>query len=182
MHSNRGVRRKYVLPWCTQYWGLASCRHRTISSSFRFLWLAAPSSSFYVVRAAYNITYDRYFSQSASPFLLKLFSGLPTSCRGVRFSSLLGSVPAFAPVELAFTFFPSSRAVMGLELGLYAHILGSAILSQFARSHRTWRSFVHGSVLSLVSCLPALGADSLGALGGWACIHFFSDYFAVKRW
>ena len=89
--------------------------------------------SFYVVRAAYNITYDRYFSQSAPPFLLKLFSGLPTSCRGVRFSSLFGCVPAFALVELAFTFFPSSRAVMGLELGLYAHTLGSAILSQFAR-------------------------------------------------
>ena len=92
--------------------------------------------SFYVLRAAYNITYDRYFSQSASPFLLKLFSGLPTSCRGVRFSSLLGSVPAFAPVELAFTFFPSSRAMMGLELGLYAHILGLAFLSQFARFPR----------------------------------------------
>ena len=92
--------------------------------------------SFYVVRAAYNITYDRYFSQSAPPFLLKLFSGLPTSCRGVRFSSLLGSVPAFAPVELAFTFFPSSRAMMGLELGLYAHILGLAFLSQFARFPR----------------------------------------------
>ena len=73
-------------------------------------------------------------SQSYS--LLNLFSGLPTICRGVWFSSLLGSVPAFAPVELAFTFFPSSRAVMGLELGLYAHILGSAILSQFARFPR----------------------------------------------
>ena len=58
-------------------------------------------------------------------FLLKLFfQAPPTSCRGVRFSSLLGSVPACAPVELAFTFFPSSRAMMGLELGLYAHILG----------------------------------------------------------
>ena len=62
---------------------------------------------------------------SQSPFLLKLFSGLPTICRGVWFSSLLGSVPAFAPVELAFTFFPSSRAMMGLELGLYAHIHGN---------------------------------------------------------
>ena len=73
---------------------------------------------------------------SQPPFLLNFFSGLPTSCRGVRFSSLLGSVPAFAPVELAFTFFPSSRAMMGLELGLYAHILGSAILSHFARFPR----------------------------------------------
>ena len=73
---------------------------------------------------------------SQSPFLLNLFSGLPTSCRGVRFSSFLGSVPAFAPVELAFTFFPSSRAMMGLELGLYAHILGLAFLSQFARFPR----------------------------------------------
>ena len=73
---------------------------------------------------------------SQSPLLLNCFSGLPTICRGVWFSSLLGSVPAFAPVELAFTFFPSSRAVMGLELGLYAHILGSAILSQFARFPR----------------------------------------------
>ena len=49
-------------------------------------------------------------------------------------------------------------------------------------SHGTWRSFVYGSVLSLVSCLPALGANSLGALGGWVGIkNFFSDYSAVKR-
>ena len=43
-------------------------------------------------------------------------------------------------------------------------------------SHGTWRSFLYGSALSLVSCLPALGAESLGALGGWVGIKIlFSD-------
>ena len=72
--------------------------------------------------------------------------------------------------------------MMGLELGPYAHILGSAILSQFALSHGTWRSFVYGSVLSLVSYLPALGADALGALGGRVGIqNLFSVYSALKK-
>ena len=38
--------------------------------------------------------------------------------------------------SLLSRFCPSSRARMGLELGLYAHILGLAILSQFARFPR----------------------------------------------
>ena len=64
--------------------------------------------------------YDGFFFQSVTLLAQFFFSGLPTICRGVWFSSFLGSVPAFAPVELAFTFVLSSRAVMELELGLHA--------------------------------------------------------------
>ena len=109
------------------YRGQASCRHRIGSSCG---WLLLSSSE----QRTTSCTTASFFSQSL--FLLRLVSGLPTICRGVWFSSFLGSVPAFAPVELAFTCFPSSRAVMGLELGLHAHFLGSAILSQFARFPR----------------------------------------------
>ena len=79
------------------YRGQASCRHRIGSSRG---WLLLSSSS---EQRTTSCTTASFFSQSL--FLLFLFSGLPTICRGVWFSSFLGSVPAFAPVELAFTFF-----------------------------------------------------------------------------
>ena len=135
VRSNLVMQRMRAYPWCARYRGQASCRHRISSSSFRFLWLAVHSLLLRPQSSVQHHVRPLFFPVSP-PFLLKLFSGLPTSCRGVRFSSLLGSVPAFAPVELAFTFFPSSRAMMGLELGLYAHILGLAFLSQFARFPR----------------------------------------------
>ena len=127
MHPVFGVRRKPGLPWCMRTGVrppagtalvllVAGCFFRRQSSVQR-----------HVRPLLFSVS---HFSCSI------FFSGLPTICRGAWFSSLLGSMPAFAPVELAFTFFPSSRAMMGLELGLYAHILGSAILSQFARFPR----------------------------------------------
>ena len=133
MHPDRGVRRKPGLPWYIRS-GVKPPAGTALSlplSVFCGLLLLLRRQS----RVQHHVRPLSFFP-SQSPFFLKLFSGLPTICRGVWFSSLLGSVPAFAPVELAFTFFPSSRAVMGLELGLYAHFLRSAILSQFVRFPR----------------------------------------------
>ena len=134
MHPDRGVRRKPGLPWCIRT-GVRPPAGTALSLPLSVFcgWLFLPPSTSSEQRTTSRTT---AIFPSQSPLLLKFFSGLPTICRGVWFSSLLGSVPAFAPVELAFTFFPSSRAMMGLELDLYAHILGLAILSQFARFPR----------------------------------------------
>ena len=113
MHPDRGVRRKPGLPCCIRS-GVRPPAGVALVLLVAGCFLRRQSS---VQRHVRPLLFP---SQSYS--LLNFFSGLPTFCRGVWFSSLLGTVPAFALVELAFTFFPSSRAVMGLELGLYAHV------------------------------------------------------------
>ena len=72
VHADRGVQRKHVLPWYI-FTGVRPPAGTALSLPLSVFcgWLFI--LSFYVLRAAYNITYDRYFSQSASPFLLKLF-------------------------------------------------------------------------------------------------------------
>ena len=145
MHPDRGVRRKPGLPWYIRT-GVRPPAGTALVLLVTGCFFRRQSS---VQRHVRPLLFP-----SQSLLLLKLFSGLPTICRGVWFSSLLGSVPAFAPVELAFTFFPSSRAVMGLELGLYAHILGLAILSQFARFPRHV-AFLHLRLGFVAGVLPS---------------------------
>ena len=85
--------------------------------------------SFYVVRAAYNVMYERYFFPSQSLFLFKLFFRQFAVAFGFR--HYWGVCLHLLPWSLHFfshffmfcisPYAPSSRAVMGLELGLYAH-------------------------------------------------------------
>ena len=85
-----------------QYRGQASCRHRVLSFSVSpplFLWSAAA-----FLRRQSGVFLHATASFFSRPHLPScLISGLSTCSRCEWISSLLGSVPAFAPVELSVT-------------------------------------------------------------------------------
>ena len=94
------VRRK---PWLPRFsTGVRPPAGTAFSVSLFLLCSCGPAASFVVRAACFNMRPLLFFSR---PHLAScLISGLPTCSRCEWISSLLGSVPAFAPVELSVTF------------------------------------------------------------------------------
>ena len=114
MYPDRGVRRKHGLPWCIRT-GVRPPAGTALVLVVAGCFLRRQSS---VQRHVRPLLFSvSHFSCS------NFFQASRQFAVAFGFRHFLGSVPAFAPVELAFTFFPSSGAVMGLELGLYARFL-----------------------------------------------------------
>ena len=73
VHPDRGVRRMRAQPWCAQYRGQTSCRHRIVSSSFRFLWLAVHSLLLRPQSSVQHHVRPLFFPVSLPPFCSSFF-------------------------------------------------------------------------------------------------------------